>query len=560
MAKKIGVYVCECGANIADNVDIDKVLAEVSSLSNVEVVEKHKLLCSEAGKAFLKESIQEHGLTHMVVAACSPKQHELTFMNVCEQAGLNPYLLQLANIREQCAWVTPDKEEATEKALRATKAAISRIRYHAPLEKKEVECNPDVLVIGGGIAGIKAAQLLAGPHRKVYLVEKTASLGGKVNEFEKLFPNMDSAAAAISQEIQKLLQAENVEVLTESEVTEILGFLGNFEVKVHKKAEDQEMGLDVGAIVLAIGFALLDPGSLSQYGYGKFDDVYTSLEFERMNASGEILLKNGKQPGSVAIIHCVGREEKGYCSRVCCLHSLKFARYLKSRISGVKVSQFYSDLCIPGKSHQKFYEETKELGVDFIRVQNTEVAESGKGMVIKYDTEAGLKGSLEADMVVLSSAIEPSSDTSKFAEMLNIPLSESGFFSEEHEKLAPISTPAEGIFIVGCAQGPQSVADSIVQSEAAAGKILSTLVPSKKLELEAKTSEISDAFCTGCQTCISVCPYGAITFDEVKRISVVNEVLCHGCGSCVAACPSGAASLKHFTFTQLYQELEEALR
>jgi heterodisulfide reductase subunit A len=279
-----------------------------------------------------------------------------------------------------------------------------------------------------------------------------------------------------------------------------------------------------------------------------------------MNASGEILLKNGKPPESVAIIHCVGREEKGYCSRICCLYSLKFARYLKSKLPQVKVSHFYSDLCVPGKSHQKFYEETKEMGVDFIRAKNTEVTANGEGMIIKYETEVGLRGSLEVDMVVLAPAVEPSSDTQKFAEILNIPLSEEGFFAEEHGKLAPVSTPMEGVFIVGCAQGPQNIADSIVQSEAAAGKILSSLVPGKMLQLEVKVSQISEAFCTGCKTCISVCPYGAITFNEIKRLSVVNEVLCHGCGNCVAACPSGAASLKHFTFAQIYQELKEALR
>ncbi|MGQ9675470.1 MAG: CoB--CoM heterodisulfide reductase iron-sulfur subunit A family protein [Chloroflexota bacterium] len=560
MGKKIGVYVCECGPNIADNVDIDRVLEAVSSIEDVEVAERYRLLCSEDGKEFLKESIKEHGLTHVVVAACSPKQHELTFMNVCEEAGVNPYLFQLANIREQCAWVTPDKDEATEKALRYTRAAISRVRYHIPLEKKETECSPDVLVVGGGIAGIRAGQSVAVAGRKAYLVEKSSSLGGKVKEFEKLFPHMSSASDVVAQETRKLLAKENIEVLTESEVKEILGFLGNFQVKVKREAEDEERELNVGAVVLATGFELSNPEELPRYGYRKFDDVYTSLEFERMNASGEVVLKNGKPPSSVAIIHCVGRKEKGYCSRVCCLYSLKFARYLKSRIPDVKITHFYSDLCIPGKSSQRFYEETKDMGVDFVRAASIEVAGNGKGMAINYETEAGSSDSLAVDMVILAPAMEPSSDAGTFAEILNIPLSEGGFFAEEHEKLAPISAPTEGVFIVGCAQGPKNVADSVVQAEAAAGKILSALVPGRRLELEAKVSHISELFCTGCQTCISVCPYGAITLDEMRKVSVVNEVLCHGCGNCVAACPSGAASVRHFAFTQVYQELEEVLR
>jgi len=565
MTKKIGVYVCECGTNIAEKVDIDKVIAMVSPLKDVEVVVRHKLLCSEGGKEFLEQSIEEHGLTHVVVAACSPKQHEVTFMNVCEQAGLNPQLFQLANIREQCAWVTPNAEEATGKAIRQIRAAISRVRYHTPLEKKEVVCSPDVLVIGGGIAGIKASQLLAAPDRKVYLVEKTSSLGGKVKSFSKLFTNMESGVSLIEQELPSLLENENAEVLTESEVEQILGFLGNFEVKVVKKAENKELNFNVGAVILATGFELFDPKGLPQYGYGKLADVYTSLEFEEMNTpdghtKGKILLKNGKPPESVAIIHCVGREEKDYCSKVCCLYSLKFARMLKSQLPTVKVSHLYSDLCIPGKAYQKFYEETKEMGVEFVRSTKTEVAGNGKGTTIKFETGIGSKGDLTVDMVILIPAMESSSDAQKFAEMLNIPQDDKGFLVEEHQLLGPVASAVAGVFVVGCAHGPQSIAESIVQSEAAVGKILSALVPGRKLELEVRTSEISESFCTGCKTCIDVCPYSAITFDETRRVSVVNEVLCHGCGNCAAACPSGAAKLKHFTFLQIHQELKEVVR
>ena len=565
MAKRIGLYVCECGTNIAEKVDIDKVIAAVSHLKDVAIVERNKLLCSEGGKEFLKQSIEEHELTHVVAAACSPKQHELTFMNVCEQAGLNPQLFQIVNIREQCAWVTPNGEEATDKAIRQIRAAINRVAYHVPLEKKEVEVSPDVLVIGGGIADMKASQLLAASDRKVYLVEKTSSLGGKVKSLSKLFINMESGLSLIEKELQGLQGNRNIEVLTESEVEQILGFLGNFEVKVVKKAENEELNLDVGAVILATGFELFDPTGLPQYGYGKLDDVCTSLEFEEMNipdgsTGGKILLKNGKPPEAVAIIHCVGRKEKGYCSKVCCMYSLKFDRMLKSQLPAVKVSHFYSDLCIPGKSFQEFYEDTKKLGVDFIRSMKTEVAGNGKGVTVKYEAETGSKGDLAVDMVILVPAMESSGDAHKLAEMLNIPCDEKGFLVEEHQLLSPVASAVEGIFVIGCAQGPQTISESLVQSEAAAGKILSTLVPGRKLELEVRTSEISEDFCTGCQTCISVCSYGAITFDETRRIAVVNEVLCHGCGSCAAACPSGAARLRQFTFPQIYQELKEVLR
>ena len=565
MSRRIGVYVCECGNNIADNVDIDRITETISPMRDVELVERYRLLCSEDGKEFLKQSIIEHQLTHVVVAACSPKQHEHTFMGVCTAANLNPYLLQMANIREQCAWVTPDKEEATDKAIRQIAAAVARVAYHEALEQKDIDASPDVLVLGGGIAGIAASRVLASPDRKVYLVEKTSSLGGKVKSFDKLFTRMESGSALIESQLKSLQEDENIEVLTDSEVEQILGFFGNFEVKVLTKTTDEHRDLNVGAVVLATGFELMDPAGLPQYGYGKLEDVYTSMEFEEMSipggpTGGKIVLKNGKPPQSVAIVHCVGRDEKGYCSKVCCMYSLKFARMLKAELPEAEVAQLYSDLCIPGKAHQKFYEETKALGVDFVRNASTRIDSNGKGMTIEYEGEGGSKGTLAADMVVLVPAMEPACDTHRFAEMLGIAVDSEGFLAQEHQKLAPIASSVEGVFVVGCAQGPKSISESIVQSEAAAGKILSTLVPGRRLELEVKVSQISETFCTGCKTCISVCPYSAISFDDFRHIAVVNEALCHGCGVCAAACPSGAASVKNFAFTQIYREVAQVLR
>jgi len=560
MDKKIGVYICECGPNISEKVDIDKVIEHVSSLDDVSVVERYKLLCSEDGKKYLGEQIKKNKITHLVVAACSPREHQQTFMKVCENAGINPYLFQLANIREQCAWITDDKDAATKKAIRLTKAAIGRILYHIPLEKKQIESNPNVLVIGGGVAGIEASLQLASNERKIYLVEKTSTLGGLIKNFEKTFPDMQPSSKIIQQKIENVNKNSNIEVFTDSEVEEILGFFGNFEVKVEKKVEEKDIvNFDVGAIVLATGSTLFDSKKTPKYGYEKFDNVITSLEFEKMNLSGKILLKDGKTPKSAAIIHCVGRDEKGYCSEICCLYSIKFVRYLKDKIPDIEVSNFYSDMCIPGKSSQKFYEQTQGNTVYFIRTKDIEVTKKAEQLNIIYKDEKSGKNNLLVDMVILSPALEPTSGTSKLAEFIRVSQGDGGFFGEEHEKLGPVSTSTEGVYIAGCAQGPKSILDTIIQAEAVSGKILSSLIPGKKIEPEVKVSYISESFCIGCKTCLDICSYGVITFDETRKISVVNEAICRGCGNCVAACPSGAATLKHFTFNQIYQELKEAV-
>ncbi len=566
MSERIGVYVCECGPNIADKVDIDKILEEISSFNELPertiIAKRYGLLCSNEGQDFLADEIKKNELTHLVVAACSPRDHDITFMNVCKKTNLNPYLYKLVNIREHCAWIIPDKEEATRKAIQYIRAGMSRVLYQTPLLEKELDSIPDVLVIGGGIAGIEASLSLASQKRTVYLVERTPSIGDKITKFEKILPHQGTSLDVMQKKIQAVQHNENIRIFIDTEVEKVIGFFGNFEVtlrNVHNESITNE--IKAGAIVVATGFDLFNPQKVPRFGYGKIEDVYTSLEIEEMNSkTGEILLKSGKSPKSVALIHCVGREEKGYCSQICCNYMFKIAQYLKEKLPNIKITEFYQDLCLPNKADQEFFIETKNKGVDFIRIKNIAVKQTDKGKYIEYTGMDGKKGEISADMVILAPAVEPADGSVDLAELLNIPLDENGFFQEVHQKLNPVATSIEGIFIIGSAQGPKNISDSIMQAQAVGGKILTQLIPGKKLVPEVKVSEISEAFCTGCQTCLSVCFYSAISFDEDRSISVVNEAICRGCGNCAASCPSGAAHAKHFTSTQLYQEVMEAIR
>ncbi len=560
MEERIGVFLCECGPNIAEKVDLARLAEATSPMSHVVTVEQHKLLCSADGQKFMEEKIREHQLTRVVVAACSPKQHEQTFMGVCERVGLNPYLLQMANIREQCAWMIEDKEEATEKALRHVRSSITRVSYHRPLEKREIECNADVLIIGGGVAGMRAASLLASPTREVYIVEREEELGGAVAHYEKISPSLVSGREIVRKLTDDVRSNPHIHVLLRSEPENVVGFFGNF-IATIRCPDESPIEVRAGAVVVTTGFDLLDSDLLAAYGYGHADGVCTSGEFERMNAAGRIATQGGKSPHSVAIVHCVGRQEAGYCSAVCCLYSMKFAEYLKKKAPGATITNYFTDLCITGRHGPAFHPAAleKDKRIEFVRCADLRVDAEGEHPTIVCKDEGGKEDSRDFDMVVLAPAMVPARGMDRIAEMLGLSIGKEGFPSEEHEKLAPVSTSLEGVYIAGCAQGPKNVEATVTQAEAVAGKILSSLIPGRVLETEAKTSRISEALCRGCRTCLTVCTYSAITFDHLKGVCVVNEVLCKGCGNCAAACPSGAAQVRHFTHRQLARELEEIL-
>lgn len=562
MGMKVGVYICECGPNIADKIDIDSIIRAIPSMEEFEgvecVVKRYKLLCSKEGQAFLADEIKSQELTHLVVAACSPRDHEATFMNVCKDASLNPYLFKMVNIREHCAWIISDKEEATQKAVRYIRAGIRRVMSQSELMEKELESRPDVLIIGGGVAGLEAALILASPERKVYLVEKSGQLGGKSIHSSSLLPRHDGSTDVLKTRISEIEKNEQIRVFLNTEMEKAVGFFGNFEITLKSRRESEAPNeIQVGAVVIATGFQLMNPKIIPSFQYAEEDDVYDLLNVEQfLGDSEKMMLRTGKPLRSVALVHCVGREEKGYCSGFCCTTLLSLARRLKEKLPGVSVTAYHRDLCLAHKTDQAFYEEVKGLGVQFVRVKGVQV----QGKRLSFFDMEDKKKEETPDMIILAPAMEPDASSEKLDRMLRIHRDDLGFFRETHHHLNPVATSTDGIYIVGACRGPMGISDSILQAQAAGGKILTRLIPGKKFVPEVKVSEIMEAFCTGCKACLDVCCYGAIFFNEEKNISVVNEAVCRGCGNCAAACPSGAIRAKHFTGSQLYQEIIEAIR
>ena len=651
MEPRIGVYICHCGSNIADTVDVAAVAEFAQGLDSVVITRDYKFMCSQPGQELIKNDIKELGLNRVVVASCSPTMHEPTFRRACQEAGVNPYLFEMANIREHCSWVTEDKRLATEKAKALVSAAVRRVYYHQPLEMREVPINPNTLIVGGGIAGIQAALKIADSRHMVYLVERSPSIGGHMAQLDKTFPTLDCSACILTPKMTQVGSHPYIELLTYSEVEEVSGYIGNFKVKVRKKPkyvdEDKCTGcglcqtkcpfkvdsefeagigkrkaiytpfpqavpnvpvidtehcvyflkgtcraceklceakainfeqkeeiveLEVGSIILTTGFSVFDPTPIYQYGYKRLDNVITSLEFERMvNSSGptggNIVLKDGSPPQSIAIIHCVGsRDEKyhEYCSRVCCMYSMKFAHLIKEHTEA-KVYEFYIDIRSFGKGFEEFYNRVLNEGTIFIRGRPAEITniaekpeEEGKLIVQFEDTLIGLQRRLPVDMVILSVALEAQPDAEAVARLFNISRSADGFFLEKHPKLDPVATTTDGVFVAGCAQGPKDIPDTVAQASAAAAEVLA-MISRGKVEIEAATAVIDERICSGCQACKLVCPYTAISFDEREEVCRVNEALCKGCGSCVGGCPSDAISLNHFTNEQILAEMEGML-
>ncbi|MCX7954327.1 MAG: CoB--CoM heterodisulfide reductase iron-sulfur subunit A family protein [Bacteroidales bacterium] len=558
---RIGVYVCHCGTNIAAMVDVEKLAKELSEVKNVIVARDYKYMCSDPGQDLIIKDIQEHKLNRIVVAACSPRMHEVTFRKALEKAGLNPYYLEMANIREQCSWVHTNRNEATIKAKDLILAAIKRVKWHEPLDKRSVPINEATLIIGGGISGISAALELANAGKKVYLVEKSNKLGGIMNQIDLTFPFLNSARQILDRKLSEVVNHPNIEIFLNTEIGEIFGYIGNFETQINGNK------IVFGNIIVATGLKPFDASRIPEYGYGKLPDVITSLEFENMLKSGDIKTKSGKQPQSIAIIHCVGsRNEKYnvYCSRVCCLTALKYINQINSVLPETSIFDIYADMRTFGKYCEEFYSSTSRKNVTFLVFDQKnelpkirEASSSDKcNLIINFREKlSGEIIEVPADMVILMVGMEAHEAAKEVAHKVGVSMCGNNFYIERHPKLDPVATTTDGVYVVGTCQAPKDIPDSISQAKAAAARILAT-IEAKTVDVEVTTAFINEDLCCGCQTCIKVCPYSAISFDAVKKVSIVNEVLCKGCGTCAAACPTGAAKAKHFTDVQILSQIE----
>jgi heterodisulfide reductase subunit A len=645
MNKKIGVYICHCGTNIAATVDCEELARFAGTLPGVAVSRDYRYLCSDPGQDLIKKDIHDLSIDRVVVAACSPQMHEVTFRNAISLVGLNPYFLNVANIREQCSWVHKDREKATEKAKQILRAAVARVLRQQALTARKVEIKPSALVVGAGIAGIQAALTMANEGIKVFLVEKAPCIGGHMAQLDKTFPTLDCASCIFTPKTVEVAQNKNIELLVCSEVVDVKGHVGNFKVTIKKQPtyvdynrctgcgdcmeacvlkkgvrsefeegmamrraiyipfpqaipmkatidkgsclllskgkckktcvdackagaidfeqKEEVLEREVGSIIIATGYDLYDPRLLPQYGYGMNDNVITNLQFERLASPsgptrGEILLKDGTVPRGIAFLHCIGSRDENanlYCSRVCCMASMKQAHLAKEK-TGAEIHEFYIDINAFGKGYQEFYKRVREEGIYFIRGKGSEIFKrDGRLVVAAEDTMLGTPVEIPVDMVVLATGLTARQDAEKVAQVFAISQSADRFFMEAHPKLRPVSTNVDGIFLAGCCQGPKDIPDTVAQASAAAAEVMS-LATRGEVEVDPISAWIDPDLCAGCKLCIEICPYSAIDFLEAKGISVVNEALCKGCGACTAICPSKAARQNHFTQDQVLSEVE----
>jgi heterodisulfide reductase subunit A len=528
---RIGVFICHCGINIGKVVDIPQVVEYAKKLPHVAYVERNLYTCSDDTQKLITEKIRERGLNRVVVAACTPRTHQPLFQKTLERAGLNPYLFEFANIRDQCSWVhMHEPEKATEKAKDLVRMAVAKVALQKPLIPHRVKVTKSALVIGGGISGMVSALDLADQGIEVHLVEKGDELGGMLKSLGRLAISEQSSRDLLA-ELRSLIERSNVVLHLGAEVEEAEGFIGDFKILLSSGEE-----LNVGTIIVAIGSDLYVP---KEYGYGTDPRVVTNLDFEKLDLKGKKLV----------FIQCIGARDEEFkgCSRYCCQTTL--GQVKQALEAGADVTVLHKDIRAFSKGAEELYRKVAEMGARFIRF--SEEPELVDGNIGVQETDISLD--LDFDHLVLASSMRPPKDALKIQKLFKIPLDGNGYFLESHPKLGPVETNTDGIFLAGTCQYPKDLADAIAQAHGASAKAL-VVLSRDFAESEPITAEVDKEFCHGCGTCIEICPFRAITLDD-DGLAEVNEVLCKGCGSCAAVCPWGAITQNYFSDEQLSQQI-----
>jgi len=639
---RVGVFVCHCGRDVAGVIDVKALEVYARTLPNVVYAASMDYPCSRQGQDEIASVIRKNKLNRVVVAGCSPRLYEPTFQRCVSQAGLSPWLFEMANVREFSSWChSGEPEEATIKAKDTLRMAVAKASLLEPLQPINLPITKSAMIIGGGISGISAALDLADMGYKVYVVEKSESIGGKMAQLDKTFPTLDCSICIEGPKMVDVARHPNIEIISFADVLNVSGYVGNFKVRIRKNPRyviaknctgcgecrdacpieypnltDMNMGvrkaisvpfdqavpllytinkdyciecfkcvdacgarqaidfdqkpeeveINVGAIILSIGYDMYNPEDMEELGYGKYINVLTGLELERLllaagPTGGKVIrASDGKKPHSVAFIQCVGSRDIDryeYCSGFCCMFTLKHAVMLKEKYKDqVEVSVLNTDIRSSFKGYEEFLNRAQKVGVHFIRVKlkNRRITESpeNKNLTVYAETEEGKTVQVEAEMVVLANASIPTSTTKELANTLNIPLGKDGFFAECQPKIRPTDTDVPGVFLAGACQGLKDIPYSVAQGSGAAAQVAAVL-SQKAWTVEPFVARVDEEACSGCRVCESACGYHAINVERKngKDLARVTEGLCRGCGNCASACPVDAISMPNYTDRQI---------
>jgi heterodisulfide reductase subunit A len=557
--RRIGVYICHCGGNISDYVDVAKVRDALKDDPDVVVAETMLFACADGTQQEMVRDIREKNLDGLVVASCSPKLHQITFRGVAKRADLNPYAYTQVNVREQASWAhTDDREGATEKAIRLVRAGVAKTRLSTPLEPLVVKTLPKTMVVGGGVAGLRAAIGLADIGLGVYLVEREPTLGGWVGQLGPMFPNERSGRDQIGLLLAQIAKRPSITVLTDAELVAKSGSFGNYVTQVRVHGQDELVEAEVGTIVVATGFDTYEPAA-GEFGYG-IEGVLTLPEFMTLvDSSQGPLTHQGKPVRTIAYIYCVGNRQLGgneYCSKFCCATTVHASLRIAERDSTVRQYHLYRDIRTYGK-YELMYTESRERGSVYMKFPDETppaVARTADGRlaVTVVDTLTGnAELTVPADLVVLVTGMVPR-ENHDLTSVLKLPVGGDGFYNEIHPKLRPVETVVAGVMIAGACQGPKTSSESVASGLAAVTQSAGIL---KKgfAELDPLVATVDVAACDGCNRCQPSCPYEAISTItcDGREVAAISAAVCKGCGGCVPICPTDAIDLLGYTDAQM---------